>query len=181
MPAGRPTKKTPFSLSKIVELTKEGKTSSEISEIMGFSRSTIQKWIDADYEYAVTIRKARLEADEMIEKALYERAHGYKITEEDQVVTQSGVVVDVKRTKHIPPDTQAMKFWLMNRQRDKWTDKSQLEVTGKNGEAFKMVIEDYRLKQNVIDVTPSEDLLQIEDRAQSSVDRLQIEGEKDND
>jgi hypothetical protein len=35
--------------------------------------------------------------------------------------------------KHYPPDPTAAIFWLKNRQKDKWRDKREEEVSGPNG------------------------------------------------
>lgn len=144
MPAGRPTKKTEFSLAKILELTKEGKSSQEIADLMDLSRATIDRWIESDIEFCYTVKKLRSEADEMIEKSLYNRAHGFSKTIKTQKVGKDGQVVDVEETQYFPPDSQALKFWLMNRQRDKYTDRTQHEITGADGKAFEVIVKDYR-------------------------------------
>ncbi|EFB1429709.1 terminase, partial [Escherichia coli] len=40
--------------------------------------------------------------------------------------------------KYYPPDTTAAIFWLKNRQKDKWRDKVDHELTGKDGGAIQI-------------------------------------------
>lgn len=42
------------------------------------------------------------------------------------------------RLKYYPPDTTAAIFWLKNRQKDKWRDKVDHELTGKDGGAIQI-------------------------------------------
>ncbi len=39
-----------------------------------------------------------------------------------------------KMTEHVPPETAACRFWLMNRKPDQWRDKQEIKMDG--SEAF---------------------------------------------
>ena len=41
-----------------------------------------------------------------------------------------GQVIREEYTEHYPPDTNAQRLWLMNRQPDKFRDRQQIDVTG---------------------------------------------------
>jgi hypothetical protein len=46
--------------------------------------------------------------------------------------------VETPLEKYYPPDTTAAIFWLKNRQKDKWRDKVDHELTGKDGGAIQI-------------------------------------------
>lgn len=74
--------------------------------------------------------RVRKMTDAAVENALRKRALGYTIEIAEQKVTKDGDVVDLKKDVHIPSDTPAAVFWLKNRNREEWSDKQQIEVTG---------------------------------------------------
>ena len=47
----------------------------------------------------------------------------------------NGTILTEEYTKHYAPDTAACKWWLNNRQKDKWQDKQEIElkVSGDRG------------------------------------------------
>ena len=80
----------------------------------------------------------------MIADSLYHRAKGYshpavKILSVAQGAGQPSEVQEVPYTEHYAPDTTAAIFWLKNRQPKKWRDKQEVEHTGPNGGALKII------------------------------------------
>ena len=76
---------------------------------------------------------AKQVADEIVENALFKRANGYSVDEEQITygINENGEqVVLQKKTvkKYIPPDTTAQIFWLKNRKPDIWKDKRDVDV-----------------------------------------------------
>ena len=85
------------------------------------------------------------------ERSLYHRATGYTyeaeeiflVDEEIQhpnpddpkhpIIVRTKKVLRVPIVKHLPPDTGALAFWLKNREKDRWRDKQDHEITGKGG------------------------------------------------
>ena len=47
----------------------------------------------------------------------------------------------VPTTKHYPPDTTAAIFWLKNRQKSKWRDKQDHEISGPDGKPIETEFE----------------------------------------
>ena len=74
-------------------------------------------------------------ADIEIERALYERAKGY--SHEETVIKavsggrdEPGYIDERKVTKHYPPDTRAIMYWLNNRKGKYWKEKQEVHHTG---------------------------------------------------
>lgn len=130
---GRPSKKTPERVQKIHELAREGLTEDQIAEIVGVTRTTLQNWKGQDLDFLVALNKNKMLADQLVEASLFQRALGY-----NAVVTkpffdkENGEVVIGEGTKHVPPDSTAMIFWLKNRQPKKWRDRQEVQVEAKS-------------------------------------------------
>ena len=62
-------------------------------------------------------------ADARVARCLYERAVGYSCTVE-RTVLHDGEERTLKNVVHYPPDTRACIFWLRNRRRAAWSEKS---------------------------------------------------------
>lgn len=139
---GPKSKKTPERIEKLLELTAKGKTDVEIAEIIGVTEATIRNWKKMDFELLMAVRELKQEVDEVVESSLLKRALGYEVYEEK--LNKDGDLRELR--KHIPADTQAIKFWLMNRQRDKWAEKVNHELEGKDGAPITLIVEDYRKK-----------------------------------
>ena len=68
-------------------------------------------------------------ADANVADRLYQRAMGYEAPDVDIRVVD-GQIIETPLTKYYPPDTPAAIFWLKNRQKAKWRDKLENEVSG---------------------------------------------------
>jgi hypothetical protein len=137
MKTGRPTKFTPEIAEKICALYREGKTDSQVAESVGLAKSTIRVWKEKDTEFKSSIKALKSEADDKVERALYERALGYSHQDVDIRTVSVGdgcsQIVQTPMVKHYPPDPTSMIFWLKNRRREAWRDKQDVEVSGKDG------------------------------------------------
>jgi hypothetical protein len=74
---------------------------------------TIDRWIAEHEDFRRAVLEGRDEADARVAKSLYRKAMGY--TDKDG--------------KEIPPDSRAAEFWLKNRQRSKWRERQEVEIT----------------------------------------------------
>jgi len=139
---GRPTKKTPQVVEKIYELARKGRSDKEIAEITGLTHRTLSNWKTWDFEFLSTFNEARKIADNMVEVSLFQKAVGYSHPD-TKVFCNDGNVTTVPLMKHYPPDAIAAKFWLTNRQPERWREK--LEHTGADGGPMevKVTVEDY--------------------------------------
>lgn len=124
---GRPSKFNERVKEKILELAEEGKTDEEIAEIIGVSRKTIGIWKKTNWELGVALREAKLDADALVEASLFQRAVGYS-HKATKFFQHEGCIITEDYVEHYPPDTSAAKFWLNNRQPDRWREKQPGEV-----------------------------------------------------
>jgi hypothetical protein len=83
-----------------------------------------------DFRNALKVGKA--EADNRVERSLYESANGYSYDAVKIFCDKNGNVIKVPYVEHVPPDVTACIFWLKNRDPEHWRDSQQLEhVLGK--------------------------------------------------
>ena len=129
---GRPSKYKPDYAEQAIKLCMLGMTDAEMASFFEVSESTLNLWKDAHPEFSESIKKGKAFSDADVASRLFHRAMGYDHPEDDIRVV-SGEIVITPTVKHYPPDTTAAIFWLKNRQREKWRDKVDTEVTGKDG------------------------------------------------
>ena len=110
---GRPSKKTEQAKEAAQLMYRKGFTDAEVAKVLQLNPSTIAKWKQNDSEFLHILRDWKIEADERVEKSLYQRACGYD-----------------KDGRHYPPDPTSAIFWLKNRKRNEWRDKTDIEHTG---------------------------------------------------
>lgn len=120
---GRPTKFSLGMLPQIAKLAQRGWTDQEMADFFQVSRSTWNLWKIKHPKFSDALKGWKKEADDRVERSLYERAIGYTHIEEKIFCNKDGEVTVVETHKHYPPDTTACIYWLKNRQPDKWRDR----------------------------------------------------------
>lgn len=107
-----------------------GATDKQLAEFFDTSEQTINAWKNAQPSFLESIKKGKQIADATVAEKLFHRATGYE-HEAVKIVAdaKSGSQHIVPYTEHYPPDTTAAIFWLKNRQRDNWRDKSDVDHT----------------------------------------------------
>lgn len=115
------------------KLYRKGWTDREVADFFEVSRQTVQNWMVASPEFARVRKDAKAAADELVKDSLYERARGYEIPVE-KIFCKDGVVTRVLTREHVPASVSAGKYWLSNRDPNRWKDRQ--EITGANGEAL---------------------------------------------
>jgi transposase-like protein len=106
-----------------------GFTDEEVATVVGVHRTTLFNWRDRHPEFFAAVKEAKDQADEKVERCLYERATGYVLKEVTKVKNALGNVVKETITmKEIPPDVTAQIYWLKNRQKDRWKDKWEIDI-----------------------------------------------------
>lgn len=119
----------PFDKKKVLERVRGllilGANIKQICNALGISVMTLRKWRG---EYAkldaLLVNKALL-IDAEVTNSLFKRAKGYSKTAIKMFYDKtSGIVVKEEYREHIPPDTNAIKFYLSNRQPDKFKDRT---------------------------------------------------------
>lgn len=109
-----------------------GLTDVEIAECLGVAESTLHLWKKKHPSFSESITRGKVEADAKVAQSLYHRALGYS-HDSVKIFMPAGrdEPVYAEYTEHYPPDTNAARLWLLNRQRGRWVDRH--ELTGKDG------------------------------------------------
>lgn len=125
----------PSCLPQVRAIAARGLTDNEIADIYGIPKDLFKAWRKAYPDFDEALKKGRLEPDTAVVEALFKRAVGYDFKEEG--LTRTGSVREIRR--HLPPDTGAIKYWLNNRARDHWKERSSSEVGGSTEEGAKPI------------------------------------------
>jgi len=136
---GRPTTYKHEYDNQAFKLCLLGHTDEELARYFEIEVSTLNKWKLANPNFVESIKAGREDADAEVSQALYKSAMGYSHPETIYHVVSDGSnlgssVVATETVKQYPPNERALRFWLMNRQRAKWTEKTEIGFTNKNGE-----------------------------------------------
>lgn len=119
---GRPTKFNAGYVRQAELLARKGCTDPEVAAFFDVALSTVSLWKLKHPEFSDALKLGKAEADERVERALFERATGYQHPDV-HVSNFQGEVTITPLMKHYPPDATAMIFWLKNRRPDLWRDK----------------------------------------------------------
>lgn len=130
----------PENLLRITNWAANGLTYAEIAKNMGIHPYTLQRWMEAHCEICEAIKSGRSMSCQAIENALFKRATGYDVEDVDEIQEFKGELRDgkpangtvtkreVRKTRHIPPDTGAIIFYLKNRMGERYTDRRVVET-----------------------------------------------------
>lgn len=119
MAGGRPSKyKSAFAV-QAKKLCGLGATDMDLADFFGVHVASIYRWRNEHEEFCESLRVGKEGPDNMVERALYQRALGYSHPDVDIRVVE-GEIVETELVKHYPPDTKAALAWLYNRRGEKW-------------------------------------------------------------
>lgn len=97
----------------------------EACEQVGIDRRTVHRWREEDEEFALDMAAIGEEALDFAETKLFERMEGYTFSEQKLV---DGVPFDI--TKHWPPDTTALIFYLKTKGKKRgYIEKTEIEYS----------------------------------------------------
>lgn len=113
-------------------LCDKGFTDEELAKFFGVAASTLYLWKSTHKEFSEAIKIGGAPCDDRVERSLFQRATGYVIQSE-KVFNANGKVLRAKTQEHVPPDTGAAIFWLKNRRKDQWRDKTETGFTDPDG------------------------------------------------
>lgn len=111
-----------------------GLTDKQISEKLGISESTLNKW-KHDYPiFSESLKNGKEEPDQLVEASLFKRATGYENDKAVKIFMPASAEAPIYApyTEQIQPDVTACIFWLKNRRPDRWRDKQDLDVNIKD-------------------------------------------------
>ena len=130
--AGRPTDYKPEFCDIAVDACARGATIAELAEILGCHRATVHRWMAQHQKFRDSIKIAGEFADERVGFSLYERAVGYSYNSV-KIMSYEGTPVVVPYVEHVPPDTNAARYWLNNRKPEQWRDRKEITGTVEGG------------------------------------------------
>lgn len=137
MSGGRPSKYDPAFAAQAEKLTKLGATDMELADFFEVDTRTIYRWKHDHPEFCQALKGGKDEADERVERSLYQKAIGYE-QDEVKIFMPANALEPVYapfRAK-VSPDTTAAIFWLKNRRSQEWRDVKATELSGPNGAAI---------------------------------------------
>ena len=103
-----------------------GASDRDLARVFDVSSGTIVKWRRDHPEFGDQVLRGKDEADAKVAVKLIERCLGYEHVETD-IKMYRGTIIKTDMIKHYPPDVNAIKFWLTNRQKENWTETRQVE------------------------------------------------------
>ena len=138
---GAPTKYDPDRHPEYARaLAIEGLTNEEIAKQIGINKTTLHEWVKKHPDFSNSIKEGKAESDAKVEMSLYKRALGYTYTERKVIDLSDGGTRIETVVKEVVPDVGAQCMWLKNRRPDKWRDRIQQEITGKDGGPVEQVV-----------------------------------------
>ena len=121
-------------LEQIEKWARLGLSDRQIAKNMGIGRSTFYEWKKKYKDISDTLDKGKAIVNEEVENALLKKALGFKYKEQQAIKVkeiyydekgrkcQKEDVKIVEVEKEVPADTVAIKFWLVNREKERWSD-----------------------------------------------------------
>lgn len=124
----RPSLYKPEYAEQAAKLCRLGATDIELADFFNVDVRTIYRWKNQFPAFCQAIKIAAEEADNRVERSLYERATGYSYPSV-KIFQYEGKPVEVPYREHVPPDTTAMIFWLKCRKPAQWRDRTEFVVS----------------------------------------------------
>lgn len=118
---GRPSEFRPIMIEQVRKLCQLGATDAEVAHFFGVTRYAIIYWKLNNPHFLEAMRTGKELADERVERSLFARAVGFEHPAVKVFYNhKTGEVVEHQYTEIYAPDTEAARFWLMNRRPDLW-------------------------------------------------------------
>ena len=118
---GRPSSFKPEFLKIATSMCKLGATDADLADAFSVSVTTINAWKATHKEFSEVLKAGKDEADDRVERSLYQKAVGYEY-DAVKIMQYEGSPVIVPYRERMAPDTTAAIFWLKNRRSDRWRD-----------------------------------------------------------
>mgnify|MGYP000147356689 CR=1 FL=1 len=139
--AGRPTKYQEQYNDQARKLCLMGYTDKQLADFFNISESTLNNWKHDFPLFLESLNAGKVVADAEVTASLYERAKGYSHVE-TKVFCSNGDIVTHEVNKIYPPDPMSIKYWLNNRQPERWREKVESETSVDSlGEAVNKLID----------------------------------------
>lgn len=148
---------------RLVDIKKwceEGATNSEIAERLGISEGL---WYEYMNKYPILnefVSLGRSVTNAEVEKSLYKICTGYEYEEVKTIIeeTASGKKrTRIEKTKkYVPPSSQAIQFWLKNRDPEQWNDKKEFIFDTKENEEARKKLFLEMIEEDIIEAEYTE-------------------------
>ena len=103
-------------------LAARGAVDHDIAVALGVELRTVVEWQALHPAFGEACAVPRAAADAAVEAALYRLATGYSYDDQKVFVLREGQVMKLPYVGHVPPDDQAIIWWLTHRRPDEWRD-----------------------------------------------------------
>lgn len=124
---GRPSKFVEDMVRQVKILAIKGFTDKEIAKLYAVTEQTVNNWKTQYPDFFESLKNGKEIADNVVERALFERATGYTHPEV-HISNHQGVVTKTDIIKHYAPDPTSAIFWLKNRKPGEWREKHETDV-----------------------------------------------------
>ena len=115
----------------------QGVTDDELAFSFGLDPKIIKGWRKMYPDFDKAIEEGRTVADLEVIEALHKKAIGHTRTYDVAKMVGRGDhahLATVTLTEDVSPETNAIRYWLGNRDPDRWSERRHVQVTGKGGE-----------------------------------------------
>lgn len=129
---GRPSKYKDTFAKQAEKLCALGATDEDLADFFEVGIRTIANWKAQHEDFLHALKGGKDQADDRVERSLYQRAVGYSFDSE-KVFNNKGEIVRAKTREHCPPDVTAQIFWLKNRRQTDWRDKHDHTLANPDG------------------------------------------------
>ena len=99
-----------------------GYTDKQLADFFSIAVSTLNLWKEKYPLFMESLKAGKEFADMEVTASLYQRAIGYSHTE-TKVFNNQGEILTHDVNRIYPPDPMAIKYWLNNRQPERWREK----------------------------------------------------------
>lgn len=135
---GRPLKYDPKFDRIVYGLALLGATLPEIASSLSVHVDTIHDWRKKFPRFSDALTQGREFADVKVAKSLYKSALGFEYDSEEIKVVSDGMgfgssIERVPVKRYVKPDVTAQKFWLINRQPEKWRERIEVQPPSDGG------------------------------------------------
>jgi hypothetical protein len=138
--SGRPSKYNVKYNEQARKLCLMGYTDKQLGKFFEVAESTINKWKIDHKGFSESLKAGKEIADAEVTASLFERAKGYSHIE-TKVFNNQGEILTYDVNKIYPPDPISIKYWLNNRQPERWREKVEEAGADADGKIQKIQIE----------------------------------------
>lgn len=129
--------KTKAFLPKTPEIVRaiamQGVTDPELAFMFGLDPKIIKAWRKMYPSFDKALEEGRTVADVEVIQALHKKAVGFTRQYDVAKYSKDQGAYTLSLEEEIQPDTNAIKYWLSNRDPARWSERRHIQVTGKHG------------------------------------------------